>query len=80
MNGDHECPNRNWQGSLENSHTSALKTEGEHTYCLDCETPIVSVASRNRRLAHITVLENGLRKLATFQGVKSGIEQYSNGL
>ena len=45
-----------------------------------CLYVCVSVASRNRRLAHITVLENGLRKLATFQGVKSGIEQYSNGL
>ena len=24
------------------------------------------------------LLENGIRKLATFQGLKSGIEQYSN--
>ena len=35
MNGDHECPNRNWQGSLENSHISALKAEGENIKCLD---------------------------------------------
>ena len=29
MNGDRECPNRNWQGTLHNFHLSTLKTEEE---------------------------------------------------
>ena len=38
IDGDRECPNRNWQGTLCNFHLSTLKTEEECSAWLYCDT------------------------------------------